>query len=430
VLGYEKMLDEQGREMHGSWGNMIDAPEAFARMGADVMRWLYCAQPPSQNLLFGFGPGQEIQRKLLTLWNSTAFLVQYANIAGFTPGLDDLSAGPAGELGHLDRWLVERTRLLVADATASYEAYLSVNVLRAFEEWVDDLSNWYVRRSRRRFWDGDADALRTLWSCLVTGLRVVAPVMPFLTEHLWGHIVAAPLADAPRSIFLAGWPELHPVDRELLEDEAAVRQVVELGRQARAASKLKTRQPLRRLVVEGLDRAQGHAADIADELRVKEVVFGAIEATDLRVRPNLKVLGPRLGPELGAVRAALEAGEWQALDGDGFRAAGHDLGPDDVLVERTEKVGWAVATTDGVSVAVDTELDDELRREGRVYDTIHHVNGLRKDTGLELTDRIRLTLPAADADLEDHVGWIAAETLAVSVEFGEGSEIALERAPA
>jgi isoleucyl-tRNA synthetase len=430
VLGYEKMLDEHGKEMHGSWGNMIDAPEAFARMGADVMRWQYSAQPPTQNLLFGFGPGHEIQRKLLTLWNSASFFVQYANIAGFTPSLDQLEAGPAGELAHLDRWLVERTRLLVSDATDAYEAYLSVNVLRAFEEWVDDVSNWYVRRSRRRFWDGDAAALRTLWSCLATGLRVVAPVMPFLTEHLWDHLVAGPIPSAPRSIFLAGWPELHPVDRELLDDEAAVRQVVELGRQARAASKLKTRQPLRRLVVEGLDRAKGHADDIGEELRVKDVEFGPIEATDLRVRPNLKVLGPRLGPQLGAVRAALEAGEWEVLPGDGFRVAGHDLGPDDVLVERTDKPGWAVATADGVSVALDTELDDELRREGRVYDLIHHVNGLRKDAGLELTDRIRLTVPAADADLADHFGWIAAETLAVAVEVGDGAEVALERASA
>ena len=302
VLGYEKMLDEQGQEMHGSWGNMIDAPEAFARMGADVMRWQYCAQPPTQNLLFGFGPGFEIQRKLLTLWNSVSFFIQYANIAEFTPDLAELDTGPTGELEHLDRWLVERTRLLVADTTAAYEQYLTVNVLRAFEQYVDDVSNWYVRRSRRRFWNGDEAALRTLWTSLVDALRVVAPVMPFLTEHLWAHLVAGPLADAPRSIFLAGWPVAHPVDHELLDDEAAVRQVVELGRQARAASKLKTRQPLRRLVVEGADRAVAHAGDIAEELRIKEVRFGPIEATDLRVRPNLPVLGPRFGKDLGAIR--------------------------------------------------------------------------------------------------------------------------------
>ncbi len=354
VLGYEKMLDEHGKEMHGSWGNMIDASDAFARMGADVMRWQYCAQPPTQNLLFGFGPGHEIQRKLLTLWNTASFFVQYANIAAFEPDLAELATGPSGDLDHLDRWLVERTRQLVADTTDAYEQYLTVNVLRSFEEYVDDVSNWYVRRSRRRFWNGDAAALRTLWTSLVDALRVVAPVMPFLTEHLWDQLVADPLPDAPRSIFLAGWPEQHPVDRPLLDDEAAVRQVVELGRQARAASKLKTRQPLHRLVVEGADRAAPHAADIAEELRVKEVTFGPIDATDLRVRPNLKVLGPRLGAELGAVRAALEAGDWDALPDGAFRVAGHDLGADDVLVERTEKAGWAVASTDGVSVALDT----------------------------------------------------------------------------
>jgi isoleucyl-tRNA synthetase len=430
VLGYEKMLDEHGREMHGSWGNMIDAPEAFARMGADVMRWQYCAQPPTQNLLFGFGPGYEIQNKLLTLWNSTSFLVQYANIAGFEPDGVLLESGPTGELGHLDRWLVERTRQLVAEATDAYETYLTVNVLRAFEQWVDDVSNWYVRRSRRRFWDGDPTALRTLWSCLVDGLRVVAPVMPFLTEHLWDRLVAGPIADAPRSIFLAGWPERRPVDEELLATEAAVRQVVDLGRRARAASKLRTRQPLRRLVVEGLDRAQAHAADIGEELRVKAVEFGPIEATDLRVRPNLKVLGPRLGPELGAVRSALDAGEFEARPDGGFRVAGRDLGPDDVLVERTEKAGWSVATADGVSVALDTELDDELRLEARVYDLIHHVNTLRKEQGLELTDRIRLGLPATDADLVVHAEWIARETLAVAVEVSDGPDLAVERVDA
>jgi isoleucyl-tRNA synthetase len=427
VLGYEKMLDEQGREMHGSWGNMIDAPEAFARMGADVMRWQYSAQPPTQNLLFGFGPGLEIQRKLLTLWNTASFLVQYANIAEFEPDLTELETGPSGELDHLDRWLVERTRQLVAEATDAYERYLSVNVLRAFEQYVDDVSNWYVRRSRRRFWNGEPAALRTLWTSLVDALRVVAPVMPFLTEHLWDHLVAGPLPDAPRSIFLAGWPTLHPVDQDLLDDEAAVRQVVDLGRQARAASKLKTRQPLRRLVVEGADRAAPHAADIAEELRVKEVTFGPIDATDLRVRPNLPVLGPRLGPELGKIRKALEAGELEQLDGGRFRVAGHELGPDDVLVERTEKAGWAVASNDGVSVALDTALDDDLRLEGRVYDAIHQVNTMRKEAGLELTDRIRLSLPASDADLLPHADWLAAETLAVAVDVSEDGEIRLER---
>ncbi len=420
VLGYEKMLDETGRAMHGSWGNMISAEDAFARMGADVMRWQYCAQPPSQNLLFGFGPGQEIQRKLLTLWNSTSFLIQYANIAGFTPSLADLADGPSGDLTALDRWLLARTRRMVEEVTEAYEQYLTVNALRAFEAFVDDLSNWYVRRSRRRFWDGDEAALRTLWTALVDALRVVSPIMPFLTEHLWQILVVPVVPEAPRSIFLAGWPSMNPADDDLLEEVATVRRLVELGRQARAASRLRTRQPLRRLVAEGLDHAAPHLDEIADELRVKEVVLGPVEATELRVRPNLPVLGPRLGPELGKLRAALAAGEFEALEDGRFRVAGHDLGPDEVLVERTEKEGWAVAASDGATVALDVELDDELRLEGRVYDAIHHVNSLRKEQGLALTDRIHLRLPASDADLLQHADWLARETLAVSVGLAEG----------
>jgi isoleucyl-tRNA synthetase len=427
VLGYEKMLDETGREMHGSWGNMISAEEAFERMGADVMRWQYCAQPPSQNLLFGFGPGQEIQRKLLTLWNSASFFVQYANIAGFTPDLADLADGPSGELTSLDRWMVARTRRMVQEVTDAYEQYLTVNALRAFEAFVDDLSNWYVRRSRRRFWEGDEAALRTLWTALVDGLRVVSPIMPFRAEHLWQVLVADVVPDAPSSVFLAGWPAMSAPDEELLADVAAVRRLVELGRQARAASKLRTRQPLRQLVAEGLDRAAPYADEIADELRVKAVVFGPVEATELRVRPNLPVLGPRLGAELGKLRAALDSGEFEELEGGRFRVAGHDLGPEDVLVERTQKEGWAVAASDGATVALDIELDDDLRRQGRVYDVIHHVNNLRKETGLELTDRIDLRLASSDADLLEHADWIAAETLALSVAVDHGDEIRITR---
>jgi isoleucyl-tRNA synthetase len=428
VLGYEKMLDEAGREMHGSWGNMIDAEDAFARMGADVMRWQYSAQPPNQNLLFGFGPGHEIQRKLLTLWNSAAFLIQYANIARFQPDTAGLDGEPAHEdMTGLDRWLVSRTRLLVTDATTAYEQYLTVNVLRAFDAYVDDLSNWYVRRSRRRFWNGDEAALITLWRSLVTALRVVSPIMPFLTEHLWQHLVVAPLQGAPRSIFLAGWPALDPADNDLLDEVAALRQVVELGRQARAASSLRIRQPLRRLVVEGADRAAAHADEIADELRVKRVEFAPVDATDLRVLPNLPVLGPRLGPALADVRRALADGDYEQLDDGGFVVAGHVLGPHDVLVERTEKPGWAVASTDGVTVALDIALDDELLLEGRVFDSIHRINTMRKEAGLAITDRIHLVLPASDADLLSHRERIMAETLAVTLDAKE-SELRLERA--
>ena len=413
VLGYEKMLDETGREMHSSWGNTIDAPEAFARMGADVMRWQFCAQPPDRNLLFGFGPGQEIKRRLLTLWNSTRFLVDYGRIEQFTP---EWNAAPPAEQP-LDRWLAARTAQLVERATEGYEAYLTVNVMRAFDEFVDDVSNWYIRRSRRRFWDGDAAALQALWASLVTGLRVIAPVMPFLTEHLWQGIVRGADGSPPDSVHLAGWPEPGDVDQALLGEVAELRRVVGLGHQARAASQLKLRQPLRRLVVEGAPLAEGHKDELREELRVKEIEFGTVEATELHVKPHLPVLGPKLGKELGAVRAALAAGEFEELQGGGFLVCGHELEPEEVLVERSGKSGWSVASDDGVTVALDTAVDAELELEGRVYDLIHTLNSMRKEQGLELTDRISVTLPSADADLvERHADWIKAEVLAVSLE--------------
>jgi isoleucyl-tRNA synthetase len=398
---------------------MIDAEEAFEKMGADVMRWQYCAQPPDRNLLFGYGPGHEIKRKLLTFWNSTVVLTSYGNIEGFEPTLTDLETGPPAERP-LDRWLVARTHELVREATEAYEATLTVNVTRAFEAFVDDLSNWYIRRSRRQFYGGEGDAaFRTLWYALVQALRVIAPVMPFLAEHLWRNLVPG-----ETSVFLAGWPEAVEPDRALLDEIADVRRVVDLGRQARSASGLKQRQPLRRLVVAGAGAAQRHSDEIADELRVKSVEFGVVEAAGLKVKPNLPVLGPKLGPALREVSAALTAGQFEELEGGRFAVDGHVLEPNEVLVERVGLDGWAVAAEDGLTVALDTTLDDELRLEARLLDLTRAVQVLRKDSGLAVTDRIRLWI--ADEELLQFADQIATETLALSVELAD--ELRLEKA--
>ncbi|HXV57519.1 MAG TPA: isoleucine--tRNA ligase [Gaiellaceae bacterium] len=426
VLGYEKMLDEHGREMHGSWGNMIDAEDAFARMGADVMRWQFCAQPPDRNLLFGYGPAKEIKRRLLTLWNSVRFLVDYGNIQGFSPSYADLDEPPAAAGARpLDRWLVARTRQYVREATDGFEAQLTYRVIEAFEAFVDDLSNWYIRRSRRRFWDGDEAALRTLWYALVQGLRGVAPVMPFLAEHLWRNLVAGAAEGAPESVFLAGWPEPGEPDAALLEEIAEVRAIVELGREARGTAGRKLRQPLRTLVVEGAERALAHAAEIGEELRVKEVSFEPIAGATVRAKPNLKLLGPKLGGDLPRVREALAAGRFERLEDGRVRVDGVDLGPDEVFVERAAPEGWTLAEQGRLSVALDARLDPDLELEGRVYDLVHTVNGMRRDQGLEITDRIVLTLPDGD-DLAGFEDWIKSETLAGAIE--RGPELALRKA--
>ncbi|MBA2461711.1 MAG: isoleucine--tRNA ligase [Actinobacteria bacterium] len=418
VLAYEKLQDEAGREMHKSWGNAIEAEEALERMGADVMRFLFSDHLPQLNLKFGYGPASDVKRRLLTYWNSAQFFVTYAAIEGFRPTWSDIWSGPDCQLRPLDRWLLARTQRLVAETTDAYERFWTPDVTGAWERFVDDLSNWYIRRSRRRFYELDEAAFRTLWIALVQATRVISPVMPFLAEHMWQALVRGTAEGAPNSVFLAPWPE--PVgglvDEPLVEEMAAVRAVVALGHQARAGSQRKLRQPLRRLVIEGAPLAEAHAEEIGDELRVKEVQFAPVEATELRVKPHLPTLGPKLGSELGAVRAALAAGDFEVLPGGDFRVAGHDLSPDEVLVERSGKEGWAVASDEGVTVALDTGLDPELELEGRVYDLIHTLNSMRREQGLELTDRITVTLPQEAADLLRHADWIKAEVLAVSLE--------------
>src|SRR5262249_20049741 len=207
-LAYERVRDETGREMHKSWGNSIEVNEALERMGADVMRWMYCEQPPSQNINFGYGPADEVKRRLLTLWYSATFLITYAHVQGWRP---EWGAQPASG-SFLDRWLAGRTDELVRRATQAYDEYDTPSVTRAFESFVDDLSNWYIRRSRRRFWDGDEAAMGALWRALVQSLRVIAPVMPFLAEYLWRRLVSDVCEGAPMSVFLAGWPEQGEID--------------------------------------------------------------------------------------------------------------------------------------------------------------------------------------------------------------------------
>jgi isoleucyl-tRNA synthetase len=227
-------------------------------------------------------------------------------------------------------------------------------------------------------------------------------------------------------VFLAGWPEVGTIHEELIEDMSAVRRVVELGRQAHAAAGLKLREPLRRLMIEGADRIARHADLVADELRVKDAVVGHVSAA-LRVRPNLPRLGPRLGAELPKVRRALIAGELDLLQDGAVVVAGHRLEPDDVLAERAELAGWEIISDDGVTVALDVILDEDRRVEGPVYDLVHRADTLRKDAGLEVTDRIPLILPAGDADLLARREWIMTGTLAAELDVGTDADVHVER---
>jgi len=421
VLGYEKMLDEHGREMHGSWGNLILAEEAFERMGVDVMRWQYCQQPPDRNLLFGYGPAHEIKRRFLRYWNSIKFFVDSANAEGFTPRWGDV---PGAE-HPLDRWLVARTDQLVAEATQAYEDFLTFRVVDAFESYVEDLSNWYIRRSRSRFYSLDEATFGTLWWSIVQSLRVIAPLTPFVADRLWRNLVPE---GAPESVHLAGWPDQREPDEQVLAEMAEVRRIAELGHQARGEAGIALRQPLRRMFVRGAPAAGAHVGELAGELNVKEVLFDQGPVARVQLKPNLPLLGPRLGAKLRDVSTALAAGDYEELEDGRIRAAGEELGADEVIRgERLSVDGFVMADDDMISVALSTELDDELRLEKRVRDLIREINSRRKQEGLDITDRIVVTVPSGDADLVSvHGDWIKQETLAVELRV-DGAALQIEK---
>jgi isoleucyl-tRNA synthetase len=422
VLVYERVNAEDGRPMHKSWGNMIEANQAMETMGADIMRWMYAATSPAADVNFGFGPADEVKRKLLTLWNTYKFFVGYARIDGYTPRASVLRDGPAPSTD-LDRWVLAACQRTIETCRTSYEAYDAQNVLRTVENFIEDLSNWYVRLSRGRFWrSGDEADTRaahdTLWYCLVQSIRLLAPVMPFMAEHIWGNLA---LGDGfESSVHLAGFPEVIPAlrDTDVLRDMDAVREVVALGRTARAEAKIGKRQPLRKVIAATGDAAkraaiERHAALVREELAVKEIEFAGSQAdfAQVEVVANFKVCGPKYGARAKEIDTALRSGSF-TRDGAAIRVADLTLDAGDYEERTRAKEGFAVAESGGVALALDTHLTPDLELEGRANDLIRAIQDLRKQADLEMTDRITVTYPFAEADVfAVHGDHIREETL-------------------
>jgi isoleucyl-tRNA synthetase len=441
VLTYERVTDETGRPMHKSWGNAIWFDDAVESIGADVMRWLYAAQVPSQNLGFGYGPANEVKRRLLTLWNTYSFFVIYANIDGYEPSFDILSSGPAIEhLRPLDRWILARTQRLIATCRAALDDYDSPRFVRTMESVWEDLSKWYVRLSRSRFWKSEDDvdkkaAYDTLWYCLAQITRLIAPVMPFLADEMWSNLVVAVCKDVPDSVHLAGYPVVTEelADDALLDEMDSVRTVVELGRAARDNASLKVRQPLRAVIVATEDDTKRrqlsmHLDVIREELNVKQVQLAtsAEDFAQTEAIPNFRLLGPKYGKDAGRIQALLKDGRYERADGE-LKVGEWVLTGDEFEVRTRAREGFAVVDGDGFAVALDTEITPELALEGRARDLIRQIQDMRKQASLEMTDRITLTYTDEQADLFDaHRDWIMRETLATSA--ASGDNLAIERA--
>jgi isoleucyl-tRNA synthetase len=443
------ILDGEGQKMSKSKGNVVEPSEIIDRYGADALRWyFFTSKQPWDGYLFSPAAiGEGVRLFLRQLWNTYAFATLYA------PG----ASRPADPPTDLDRWIRSRLSATIATVTERLEDYDATNGGRAIAEFVDDLSNWYVRRSRRRFWDGDATAHETLRHCLVTVAQLLAPFVPFVADEIYDN-----LDGSEPSVHLCDWPEPEPRDEELEAAMAIARETVRLGLAARGAAKLKVRQPLHEAVVVAAGRERSaieRLADVVrDELNVKVVRFvsEAGELGSYTLKPNYRTLGPRFGnmmPQVADAIAALDpahvATALRAGHEVGVFIDGHDheLGPDDLLLAMAPLDGYQLEREGSHAVALELKLDDELRREGLAREVVHAVQSARRDAGLEISDRIVLTLGGDDellAAAQAHEGYLSGEVLAVQVRYDanangscdvasiEGRElrISVDRAPA
>ncbi len=437
VLGH--VLDKDGQKMSKSKGNAVDPFEALEAYGADAIRWYFYSNsaPWLPNRFYGDAV-VEGQRKFMgTLWNTYAFYVLYANIDGFDPTKYTLDKST---LTAMDKWILSKLNSAVKSVDEYLGAYKITEASRVLEQFVDDLSNWYVRRSRERFWVKDmptdkVNAYLTLYTSLVTIAKVAAPMIPFMTEDIYRNLVCSVDKSAPVSIHLCDFPVADEslIDKELEENMDEVVSVVVLGRACRNAANIKNRQPIAKMYVKAekaLD--ESFRAIIAEELNLKSVEFtdNVREFTTYSFKPQLRTVGPKYGKHLGFIRGALTTLDGNAamdeLEANGMiklENAGEtiELTKDDLLIEMTKKEGFESLGDKGVTVVIDTNLTPELIEEGNVREIISKIQTMRKDSGFEVMDKIKVAFTGNDtvwAIAERNAAEIADETLAESVSEG------------
>jgi isoleucyl-tRNA synthetase len=416
------ILDPEGQKMSKSKGNVVVPWDVLEAHGADAFRWYYfTSKQPWDGYRFSLDTvGESVRQFLKPLWNTYAFYVLYANVNGVDPGEED---APKTDL---DRWIESRLAATTERVIERMEDYDTTFAGRAIAEFVDDLSNWYVRLSRRRFWDGDPTAFAVLHRCLVTVAKLLAPLTPFVADAIYEN-----LDGSEPSVHLCDFPEAGERDKRLEQEMRVVRDAVELGRAGRAHAKLKMRQPLREAVVVAADREREAIerlqAIVTEELNVKAVryVSEADELGHFEVKPNYRALGPRFGKQMPQVAAAIASLDPARLR-DGGRAGinvdgkEYEIGPEDVQIALQPLDGYQVERSGTHAVALNVELDDELRREGLAREVVHAVQAARKSAGLEVEDRIELVLGGDEellAATRDHEDYVAGETLATSVVY-------------
>ncbi len=429
VLCLGHILDKDGRKMSKHLGNVLEPMALMDQHGADAVRWyMLAAGSPWAARRVGHDSINEVVRKtLLTYWNTVSFHALYAKASNF-----ELSQTPAvADRPLMDRWIISELNLLVQEVDAALEDFDSQIAGRALARFIDDLSNWYVRRSRRRFWDGDVAALGTLHECLVTLTKLLAPLVPFITEQVWQELVRPTDSKAPTSVHLADWPvaDQSAINAELGGQVALTRRIVELGRATRAESGIKIRQPLGRALIAASGWStlpEAMREQIADELNVQtleDIANADGDLVDISVKANFKSLGAKFGGAVQEIAKAIAATDATVLVKT-LRSAGSttvgtwEIALDDLVVTEVPKSGWSVSSHDGESVALDLELTPALIAAGNVREVIRFIQERRKSDGFEISDRISVTWNATDeiaAAIESDQQHIADEVLATSM---------------
>ncbi|MDP7035511.1 MAG: isoleucine--tRNA ligase [Planctomycetota bacterium] len=439
VVAYERMLDESGGKFSKTRGNMILFDEAAERMGADVMRWLYAAAPLATDIRFGYEPAEQSKRKLMTLWSVYSFFVLTAN----TEKPDLTVAYDPARCTDLDRWILAKLNRLIDSVKNSLESYDTASVVDHGERFFEDLSNWYLRLSRRRFYHGkDPESFRTLFHVLTTTTRILAPVIPFTCETIHQNLRTGADESWPESVHLSDFPESQPCeeDDDLIADMAQIQNVVRLGLHARKESALKVRQPLSCVTLHLTSTSVRKSIDrfreiVLSELNVKNIQFedNLDQLVSYSIKPNFRTLGPKLGPDVKSVASQLAsidstqiaqkaaAGEAISLSLPDGRSV--TIEAEDLDIRQTFAEGFSQDSEAGIALQIDTVIDDTLRAEGVARDLKRKIQEMRKEAGLAVTDRIEIRYDAQDPTheaIDAHRKWLMEETLTEDLSCGSG----------
>tara|TARA_Y100000590_G_scaffold70816_1_gene77559 strand:- start:10273 stop:13581 length:3309 start_codon:yes stop_codon:yes gene_type:complete len=437
LLGHALVKDETGREMHKSWGNAIWFDEAAEKMGVDVMRWMYASQNPEHNLLFGYTLADEVRKHLITLWNTYSFFVTYANLDGFDPS----KPCSYDTLTKSDYWILSKMNVFTYSSKKHYEAFQVFKLMKEAAEVLDNISNWYVRRNRRRFWRSENDgdkiaAYYTLYYVLMRFIKIMAPIIPFICEEIYANLYIKK-NNIDDSVHLCSFPEVDDslLNRDILNEVDIIISVVSMGRSARNKANIKIRQPIETLAVYGTKEVikvvKDNQNEILEELNIKSIRFleNESELVKYAVKPNFQLLGKKYGDKMRYIDQSIRNFDDTLLI-NSIRSKNTitinvnnetlEILPEELIIEEIAEESYSISSNVNIVVGIYTKISKKLKQEGMVRDLIRQIQNLRKDSGLKVEDRIEIGVLGADEfqnAVQSNQSYFMNEVLGVKLDF-------------